>query len=93
MNIITIRSITCAIWFGIAATKVGTRFFFNQISSLPINIAVGFDGISAKLLRYACPVISEHLTVIINLSLSKGIFLSIWKKARQCTVHKKGNPT
>lgn len=66
-----------------------------MIHSLPVNKASGLDGISAKLLKEAGPIVSASLTYIINLSLTTGIFPDDWKGARVSPIHKgdaKTNP-
>ena len=49
--------------------------FLKQLSSLPMNVATGFDGASTKLLRLSAPIISQGITNIIHLSLSTGVSL------------------
>ena len=48
------------------------------VSSLQVDKATGLDGISARLLKEACPEIVPSLTHIINLSIRCGYFPDEW---------------
>ena len=48
------------------------------------------DGISAKVLKIAAPVIAPLLALIFNQSISTGIFPSDWKIARVTPIFKTG---
>ena len=54
----------------------------NQLAHLPQNKRIGLDNINSKNLNIAAPIISSHLTRIINLSLNTGIFPTAWKSAK-----------
>ena len=58
------------------------------IQSLLLNETSGLDGISAKLLKEAGPIVSASLTYIINRSLTTGIFPNDWKVARVTPIYK-----
>ena len=76
-------------------TKTSNDIVLKLIQSLPPNKASGLDGISAKLLKEAGPIVSASLTYIINQSLTSGIFPDDWKVARITPIHKddiKTNP-
>ena len=51
----------------------------------------GFDGVSQELLRQISPVVTIPLTLIINTSISSGVFPQAWKHSRTIPVHKKGD--
>ena len=76
-------------------TKTSNDIVLKLIQSLPLNKASGLDGISAKLLKEAGPIISASLTYIINRSLPTGIFPNDWKVAIVTPIYKddiKTNP-
>ena len=53
-----------------------------------VNKATGLDGISARLLKEAGPVIVRSLTHIINLSVRSGYFPDKWKISKVLPVYK-----
>ena len=53
--------------------------FHRLVSYLRVDKATGLDGISARLLKEACPEIVPSLTHIINLSIRCGYFPDEWK--------------
>lgn len=53
--------------------------------------STGLDGISERLLRDAVDIIAPIITVIVNLSLEKGIVPSDMKIAKIIPLYKKGN--
>ena len=55
-------------------TKTPNDIVLKLIQSLPLNMSGGLDGISAKLLKEAGPILSASLTYIINRSSTTGIF-------------------
>ena len=76
-------------------TKTSNDIVLKLIKSLPLNKASGLDGISAKLLKEAGPIVSASLTYVINRSLTTGIFPNDWKVARVTPIYKddiKTNP-
>ena len=76
-------------------TKTSNDIVLKLIESLPLNKVSGLDGISAKLLKEAGPIVSASLTYIINRSLTTDIFPNDWKVARVAPIYKddiKTNP-
>jgi hypothetical protein len=59
------------------------------LKCLNTNKAYGPDGISPKVLKEGRPAIVSILTKLFNLSLTKGIFPTSWKKANVCPLYKK----
>lgn len=55
---------------------------FDLIRKIPCNKASGLDNISARLLKEAAPIVTHSLTVLINLSITTGIFRDTWKQAK-----------
>ena len=53
--------------------------------------STGIDDLPAGMIKDCSKVISQPLAYIINLSLSSGVFPSVWKKAKITPVHKKGD--
>ncbi len=51
----------------------------------------GLDGISAKLLRLASPVITKSITKILNTSINTGHFPTKWTMGWVTPIHKAGN--
>ncbi len=51
----------------------------------------GLDGVFAKLLKLAGPVLSKPITKILNLSISTGQFKTTWKLGKVAPIHKSGN--
>ena len=62
----------------------------NLLHGLVSSKASGMDGISAKVLKIAAPVITPSLALIFNQSISTGIFPSDWKIARVTPIFKTG---
>ena len=58
------------------------------MSSLRVDKATGPDGISARLLKEACPEIVPSLTHIINLSIRCGYFPDEWKISKVLPLYK-----
>ena len=47
---------------------------YKLIRNLPLNKASGLDNISVSLLKEAVPIVTQHLTFIINLSIAGYVF-------------------
>ena len=62
------------------------------INSLKASNACGFDGISNNLLKECKYALTNVLTVLINLSMEKGIFPEKLKMATVIPLFKKGDP-
>ena len=58
--------------------------------TLDVNKAIGPDGLSARLLREAAPVISDPLSKLFNMSLNRGKLPRDWKRANIAPVYKNG---
>ena len=78
-------------------TDVNSNFYFRTIAeadiiksiqNLKVSKATGLDGIPAKLLKLSCNIIAPSLTYIFNLSITTGIFVDDWKKARVIPIYK-----
>ena len=56
--------------------------------NLKISKATGVDGIPAKILKLSCNIIAPSLTYSFNLSISTGVFVDDWKRAKVIPVYK-----
>ena len=63
---------------------------YKLLNSLSVSKASGIDKISAKVLKWAAPVVSESLMPIFNRSIVSRVFPNEWKLARVNALHKKG---
>ena len=64
----------------------------KTLLSLRTKTSTGIDGISVKLLKSLAPVLTNPLTLIINQSLTMGIFPSKLKMAKVLPLFKKNDP-
>ena len=73
------------------SSGVNSKFYFHSITetnilkklkNLKVSKATGADGIPAKMLKLSCDIIAPSLTYIFNLSISTGIYVDDWKRAR-----------
>lgn len=71
--------------------SVSDAMIKTALSEMKPSTSVGPDGIPAILLKKCSEGMLAPLRHIFNLSLSTGIFPSLWKKAFMFPVHKKGN--
>ena len=60
----------------------------NLLATLSVSKAYGLDRISARILKYAGPVISLPLSYIFNKSIVSAIFPDNWKNAKVFPVYK-----
>ena len=60
----------------------------KSLNNLKVSKATGVDGIPAKILKLSSNIISPSLTYIFNLSISTGIFVDDWKKAKVIPIYK-----
>jgi hypothetical protein len=60
----------------------------KELKKLKRNKSAGIDNLPPNLLRDSAEAISTHLTHLINMSLSKGIFPDEWKTAKIVPIHK-----
>jgi hypothetical protein len=79
------------------STGVNSKLYFHTITETNILknlknlkglMATGADGIPAKMLKLSCDIIAPSLTYIFNLSISSGIYVDDWKRARVIPVYK-----
>ena len=68
--------------------KVSTNFVW--LTKLKLTKATGLDGLTARLLRDAAPVIAKPITYLVNLTNSSGVIPSEWKDARVTPISKSG---
>ena len=54
----------------------------KTLKNFKASKATGVGGIQAKILELSSNIISPSLTYIFNLSISTGIFVDDWKKAK-----------
>jgi len=67
---------------------IDESFVSLHISKINVKKATGIDGISPKLLHYAKHVVTNSITNLVNVSLSKSIFPDSLKIAQVAPVHK-----
>jgi len=65
----------------------------KAIHQLKAKKSSGIDGVSQELLKQVASVIIVPLTLVINKSISSGVFPHIWKRSRTVPIHKKGDKT
>ena len=70
---------------------VDEDFVSKQIGRLNVKKATGHDGISAKVLKLARPVIVKPLTDLINLTIERSEFPDSTKNAMVTPLHKKNS--
>ena len=70
--------------------KVSTNFVLKELSKLKVTKALGLDGITARLLKDAAPVIAKPITYLVNLTISTGLIPAEWKDARVTPIFKSG---
>lgn len=63
----------------------------ETINKIRTNTATGPDGISARVLKAAAPVLASPLQKLLNLSINSAVFPSRWKVARVTPIHKDGS--
>ena len=71
--------------------KVSTNFVLKELSKLKVTKAFGPDGLTARLLKDAAPVIAKPITYLVNPStISTGLIPAEWKDARVTATFKSG---
>ena len=71
--------------------KVSTNFVLKELSKLKVTKAFGPDGLTARLLKDAAPVIAKPITYLVNPStISTGLIPAKWKDARVTATFKSG---
>ena len=71
--------------------EISDEFVHNQINKTNVKKATGRDGISAKLLKLAKPVIAKPITKMINKTITNSVFPDQLKIAQVVALHKKNN--
>ena len=61
---------------------MSTNFVLKELSGLKVTKASGPDGITARRLKDAAPVIAKPITYLVNLTISTGLIPTEWKDAR-----------
>ena len=69
---------------------VSSSQVYKLLNSLSVCKASGIDKISAKVLKWVAPVVSESIMQIFNRSNVSNVFPNEWKVARVNALHKKG---
>ena len=62
----------------------------KELSRLKVTKASGPDGITARRLKDAAPVIAKPITYLVNLTISTGLIPTEWKDARVTPIFKSG---
>ena len=68
--------------------KVSTNFVFKELTKLKLTKATGLDGLTARLVKDAAPVIAKSITYLVYLTISTGVIQSEWKDARVTPIFK-----
>ena len=71
--------------------EISDEFVHKQINKTSVKKATGRDGISAKLLKLAKPVIAKPITKMINKTITNSVFPDQLKQAQVVALHKKNN--
>ena len=85
--------------FNFEFEETDESLLFQELKKLKTNKAIGFDRISARLLKDSVYTIipmgyiNYGLTKIVKLSLHSSTFLDIWKKWKVIPLFKSGDPT
>ena len=84
----------------LAATSASAKFSFRNVTATDVKHAIdglsnssslGYNGITARMIKISAPAIVDILVYIFNISLSTGTFPEIWKRSITVPIHKKGN--
>ena len=60
----------------------------DLLKNLDTNETTGLDGIDAFFIQVGAPALVKSITTLCNLSITSGIFPSLWKEARVIPDHK-----
>jgi hypothetical protein len=71
--------------------EISNEFVHKQINKTSVKKATGRNGISAKLLKLAKPVIAKPITKMINKTITNSVFPDQLKQAQVVALHKKNN--
>ena len=69
---------------------MSTNFVLKELSKRKVTIASLPDGITAKLLKDAAPVIAKPFSYLVNLSISTRLIPSEWRNATVTPIFKSG---
>ena len=69
------------------------KFVYDELKRLKSKKATGLDGMTARLLKDAAPVIAKPITYIINLTISTGEIPPELKEAKVTPIFKNGKRT
>ena len=69
---------------------MSTNFVLKELSKRKVTKAPLPDGITAKLLKDAAPVIAKPFSYLVNLSISTRLIPSEWKNATVTLIFKSG---
>ena len=72
-------------------TKIIETEVSKIIFDLELGKSIGYDGISAEILKWCEPYILNHLTNIFNKCAEKGIYPNMLKIAKVTAIHKGGD--
>ena len=72
-------------------TKITPDEVLKIVLELKLGKAIGHDGISAQLLKWCIPFISNYLTKIFNRCADNGIYPNVLKIAKVTALHKGGD--
>ena len=70
--------------------KVSTNFVWTELTKLKLTKATGLDGLTARLLTDAAPVVAKLIMYLVNLPISTGVIPPEWKDARVTPIFKSG---
>lgn len=62
----------------------------EELAKFKLTKATGLDGLTARLLRDAAPVIARPITYLVNLTISTGVIPSEWRDARVAPIFNSG---
>ena len=70
---------------------ITTTQVLAALNSMPSNKSTGCDGLSARVLKLAAPVLTQPFCRLMNYSISSGTFPIQWKTAKVTPLHKSGS--
>lgn len=70
--------------------RISTGIVEDKINNLKDDYSAGPDGVPAIILKKCCLHLAKPLTALFQLSLSLGVFPSVWKNSFIIPIHKKG---
>ena len=82
--------LTSDIGLNINALSISISEIYRKLNWIDANKSPGFDGIPPRFLKECCFILSRPLWHIFNSSLSRGVFLTVWKNSIVTPVFKAG---